>query len=204
MTDTRLLLDTNVWLDYFLDRSDMHDAARDLVIRALGRNVQLLAAISTVKDCYFLIAAELKRMERESSGAVSQAAAEAIREVSWSCITSMRKIAFIVPSDETDMIEAMMMRPLHPDFEDNLVVAAAMRAQADYLVTSDKQLLGRNLGYCLSVRDALAFVSGIDTNCDDRSVRRCGTRARSAPAHDDRARFAEPFPQKSPERLEIP
>ena len=33
------------------------------------------------------------------------------------------------------------MRAGHPDFEDNLIAAAALRAQTDYVVTSDTGML---------------------------------------------------------------
>lgn len=157
-----LLLDTNVWLDYFIDRSAMHDQARDLVVRCTKQEIALLATMSSAKDCFFLVMQELKRMERAEFGEVSEQAARAIREVAWSCVASMRKLAYIVPADESDMIEALIMRSAHEDFEDNLVVAAAIRAQADYLVTSDKALLAHCPTSCLSVAEALDVVEELN------------------------------------------
>ena len=154
----KLLLDTNVWLDYFIDRSAMHDRARDVVLRCIDKDVGLLAALPSVKDCFFLISQELKRTERSEAGTVSESAAVAIREVAWSCTSSIRKLAYIVPSDESDMLEAMLLRDAHPDFEDNLVLAAALRAQADYVVTSDQTLIAHAPMSCLSLDDTLKLV----------------------------------------------
>lgn len=151
----RLLLDTNVWLDYFLDRSALHDEAGDLIVEATANGIELLTALPSVKDCYLLVQVELKRMERAANGAVSEGAAKAINEIAWSCVSNMRKLSYIVPSAEDDMIEALIMRDVHPDFEDNLVVAAALRGRADYLVTSDARLLAHQPVPCVSVADAL-------------------------------------------------
>jgi predicted nucleic acid-binding protein len=43
--------------------------------------------------------------------------------------------------DEADMWLARKYRAVHEDLEDNFVLAAADRAQVDYLVSSDVRLL---------------------------------------------------------------
>lgn len=150
----RVLLDTNVWLDYFIDRSVMHDLAREVVKRCIRNELTILAAAPSTKDCFFLVAQELKRIERAANGSVSESAAATVNEIAWSCVLSMRKLAYIVPVDDSDVIEAAVLRSVHSDFEDNLVVAAAMRAQADYLVTSDKALLAHAPVTCISLDQA--------------------------------------------------
>ena len=152
---TKFLLDTNVWLDYFLDRSALHERAVDFVCAAVAGDAALLTALPSVKDCYFLVQLELKRMERAANGSISESAASAINAVAWSCVSSMRKLSLIVPSAENDMIEALIMRDLHQDFEDNLVAAAALHAKADYLVSSDKQLIAHQPVPCISLEDAI-------------------------------------------------
>ena len=137
----KLLLDTNVWLDHFLDRSARHDLARSVVVEAARRDVTLLCAVHSLKDSFFLLNAELKRMERAENGTISTSAAASINEVAWSCMRSMRRLSYIVPADDSDVIEAAIMRANHSDFEDNLIMAAADRAQADHIVTSDATLL---------------------------------------------------------------
>ena len=47
----------------------------------------------------------------------------------------------MVGADESDVWLAKKHRGVHGDFEGNLVVAAALRADADYIVTNDEDLL---------------------------------------------------------------
>ena len=155
----KLLVDTNVWLDHFLDRSSMHDLARAVVVEASRRDVALCCTVHSVKDCYFLLNAELKHIEQAENGAVSQSAASAIREVAWSGVQALRKLAYVVPADDSDIIEAAIMRANHPDFEDNLVLAAAARAQADYVVTSDAALLAHCPERCIPPDRALELIA---------------------------------------------
>ena len=44
----KLLLDTNVWLDYFIDRSAKHDLAGKLVVDATAAEAFLLTSVSSV------------------------------------------------------------------------------------------------------------------------------------------------------------
>lgn len=158
MPSLKILLDTNVWLDYFIDRSATHDLAHDIVTKCIRGGHQLLAAAPSTKDCFFLVAQELKRLERAESGRITESAANAINEVAWACVLSMRKLAYIVPTDDTDVIEASILRSAHADFEDNLILAAAARAQADYIITSDKALIAHMPNTCISLNDALMTV----------------------------------------------
>ena len=156
-----MLLDTNVWLDFFLDRSNKHDLAGQLVTRAVQNDVTLFTSIQSIKDVHFLIGLELKREQRDATGKLDEAFARAIDEVAWACISSIRKQSIIVPADESDMLEAMLMRDKHTDFEDNLIAAAAMRCNADYLVTSDRQMLGHQVVTTASIEEALAVIGDI-------------------------------------------
>ena len=154
-----LLVDTNVWLDFFIERSFKHEIARRLVVEAQMRNIQLFTAVHTVKDCYFLINAELKRMERAERGTVSESSALAMREVAWSCVKNLRRLSYIVPADDSDAIEAIIMRAEHPDFEDNLIAAAALRARADCVVTLDAGMLAHQPVSCITPEEALDLVT---------------------------------------------
>ena len=153
-----VLLDTNVWLDHFIDRSATHDLANSIVMRCIRNDHRILAAAPSTKDCFFLVAQELKRIERSQHGCVSESAAKAINEVAWSCVLSMRKLAYIVPLDDSDVVEAAILRSSHFDYEDNLIIAAAERGRADYLVTSDKVLLAHAPVACISPVRALEIL----------------------------------------------
>jgi predicted nucleic acid-binding protein len=53
----------------------------------------------------------------------------------------MRDFATAVGVDEADLWLASKYRSVSSDFEDNVLIAAAQRANADYLVTWDAALL---------------------------------------------------------------
>ena len=136
-----MLLDTNVWLDYYIPWRGGHAVARQLIERALEDNRTLAYAVSTVKDVYYMVAAEHKRAERAAAGSLSDSAAQAATATAWGCINNMQAIACAVPLDHTDVWMAAKQRALHGDFEDDLVIASAMRGKVDYLVTNDETLL---------------------------------------------------------------
>lgn len=59
---------------------------------------------------------------------------------------------------DTNVWLARKYQRIHEDFEDCLVLAAAQRAKADFLVTSDDALLRHAPVAALSVDDFLALV----------------------------------------------
>lgn len=158
MTKPLLLIDTNVWLDFFIDRSSRHDSAGALIAKANRQGATLLTPVAAVKDIYFLIGLELKRMQREAKAEGTESFANSVDEVAWACISSLRRQSVIVGADATDMIEALAMRPSHSDFEDDLIAAALQRAHADYLVTSDEGLLRHQPVPCISIDEALELL----------------------------------------------
>jgi predicted nucleic acid-binding protein len=136
----RLLVDTNVWLDYYLDRGSLHDEAKAFVTAASSGNVVLYTAASSLKDVYFLITSTLKRMERAEGRAVDDAFAASASEVAWACVFNLCDLSLIVPLNTGSVWGARMVRSAHEDFEDDLLVACGQSAHVEYLVTSDEAL----------------------------------------------------------------
>ena len=155
----RFLVDSNVWLDAFVDRSRSHDAAASFLKKARLRNIPLFTAIEVTKDVYYLVSLELKRMQRAQTGTVTEPFANAVREAAWSCVSTMRRQSTIVAADMSDMVEAITLRADHDDYEDNLVVAAAMRAGATHIVSSDRQLQAHSPIACIGIDEALELIS---------------------------------------------
>ncbi len=56
-------------------------------------------------------------------------------------------------------------RCLHSDYENNLVIAAAMRCNADLLITNDEELIRHCPVAALSVEDATNML------CEERGLR---------------------------------
>lgn len=153
-----ILLDTNIWLDYFLGWRDMSQVALRVVSRALELGYTLAYAVTSAKDVYYLVASEHKRLERLETGTLSEAAVSAANVSAWGCVNAMQEMACAVPLDHTDVWVASKQRVLHGDFEDDLVIAAALRAKVDYLVTNDERLLRHCPVAALDARDMLALL----------------------------------------------
>ena len=149
------LLDTNVWVDFFIDRSRNHDLAASLVATARCNGIPLYSPIEATKDVYFIVAAELKRLEREASGTVSGSFANATNEIAWSALNTIRRQSTIVGADLSDVIEAIALRNDHSDYEDNLIIAAARRAHASRIVSSDTLLQKHSPIPCIGLQEAL-------------------------------------------------
>ena len=65
----------------------------------------------------------------------------AIRQLAWGCMRNMNEVATPIGADVSDIWLADKYLKIHPDFEDNLVLAACRRVKADFLVTNDAQLI---------------------------------------------------------------
>lgn len=137
----RLVVDTNVWMDFFLgNRLGSHVSSR-LIKMALGKEVVLLYPLVSITNLYYLLRAEYKRGYRISFGALPEAAALAAEGQAWDNIRTLRELACAVGADESDLWLAERNHAIHRDLEDDLVIAAAQRAEASYLVTSDERLI---------------------------------------------------------------
>lgn len=135
----RILLDTNVWLDAFLPERAARSIAQELITLALRRHIDLLYPVHIIPDVFYLAFIDIKRLLRGQGS--DELVVQAARTTAWEYVNSMREIATAVAADNSDVWLASKWESLHGDIEDNLVLAAAKRAQADYVVTSDRQLL---------------------------------------------------------------
>lgn len=153
----RMLVDTNVWVDFF-DQTRPGGAAADaLVRRAIERGDTLLYSVNTVQNLYYALWATAKRFLREAYGELSEAAVNAAEGCAWDCVRSLGEIATCVGADQSDLLIAEKGHGIHRDLEDNLVVAAAQRCGADVLVTSDHVLLSHAPVVALTPSDALTY-----------------------------------------------
>ena len=152
------LVDTNVWLDYFLSSRPGHAEAMSFILFAYEHDYPLLYPASIVKDVFYLTVNAFKRDSRAQMGALTPGAAGAAAEAAWGCVNSMREQATAVGVDESDLWQACKLRNIHDDLEDNLVVAAAQRAKATYLVTSDETLIKHSPVATLTPTDALGML----------------------------------------------
>ena len=158
-TPPSLLVDTNVWLDYYLGWRSGHAAAAELIVAACEQGAELLYAAPAVTDVFYLVAVELKRRARAAAGGtLEEGVAAAAGEAAWGCIEHLDEIAGAVGCDGSDLWTARKQKPLHADFEDDLLIAAAMRSNASLLVTNDAALIAHAPVAALSVADALRYL----------------------------------------------
>ena len=154
----KILLDTNVLVDYALGREPGCAACGEIIAQAAGANHVLYAASTSLKDAYRLVCASLKRAERIASGSVSDARGLAAREIAWACVRQLMQTLLVVPVGQSECLDAFTLRALHDDFEDDLIVAAARKIGADFLVTGDTRLQAHAPVGCLSPRKLADFL----------------------------------------------
>ena len=82
----RLLIDTNVWVDYYIDRSPGHQAARALITNALRQDAVLYISTLSMKDVFFIIDQTLKRYARQELGKLTDSSRAAATEIALSLI----------------------------------------------------------------------------------------------------------------------
>lgn len=160
---TSLLLDTNVWLDYFIESRSGHHAAFQLIDAAFQREIALLFAVTSSKDIFYTANRAAKYWYREShDGELTDSAALAAQEIAWGCLNQLRELGTAVDCDLSDVWLACKHRPIHGDYEDDLILAAVQRVGSTMLVTNDEKLLRHCPMAALDVKDALAYVEQIE------------------------------------------
>lgn len=70
----------------------------------------------------------------------------------------MMTLATAVPLDTSDLVESHRLHQIHRGLEDNLVIAAVLRAHADFLVTNDTKIIKHALVPSLSPIDMLRLL----------------------------------------------
>ena len=155
----RVLVDTNAWLSYFLARDDRHAHVDEFIAAAQeGERFALYAASLSLKDIASLVSAAMKGAAREAGRQVTPDVVAASREMAWACIRHVLELALVVPIGHAEVLQACTYRTFHDDFEDDLVLAAAERAGADYILTNDECLARRSPIPCLDSEGALRLL----------------------------------------------
>ena len=155
----KLLFDTNVWLDNYVPDRTSHDTVGRLIVLAACQGHDILYAAMTAKDVFYLINRYYKGAIADE-GSICSGRAGAVNEIAWACVDNMAEIATAIGCDQSDMQIARKYKNLHADFEDDLVLSAALRARVDYLVTSDERLIRHAPVAALTPADMLNLLEG--------------------------------------------
>ena len=151
------LVDTNIWLDNYLDQRPHSGESRRFIDLARRNGIQLAYAVHSLHDFFYIMQNELKRSE-ESDHTTAEAKALAARETAWACVESLRSIATAIGADESDAWRACKYRALTNDLEDNFVLAAAERVPVDFLVTNDERLIHKSTVNAYTPADAILML----------------------------------------------
>lgn len=153
-----VLLDVDVWLDNYLPDRPAGADSRLMLDWLVEHDVTISYPITAPATLFYLIQQAMIQASRIDNASLNQSDVQSINETAWACIENMAEIGVSVGADASDFWLARKYRSIHTDLEDNLLLAAAERAQADYLVTSDKSLLGKSTVPALSPHDFIQVV----------------------------------------------
>ena len=157
----KILFDTNIILDYFgmsTSAQDCDMAAR-LVTEILLRTDSFLTTSTSLKDFDYLFRLNMKRIARCEKGELLQEDADAISGIAFNILESIQEICNVVSEGSADVVLAHKLLKQHPDFEDCLLAAVAMRIQANCIVTRDERFIKHCPVSCLTPKDALALIT---------------------------------------------
>lgn len=158
MPSRKILLDTNVWLDKYIPTRPGAETARQLLSACVMSDAAVLFPLRALNDVYWQVKRHAKTWIRDAYGDITEAFAAAADTGAWECIDNMMELGAPIGADVTDVWTAQRLRSVHADFEDDMVVAAAKRAEVDYLVTSDRQLIYKATVPALTPQDMLALL----------------------------------------------
>ena len=151
----RLVVDTNVWLDHFIPHRTNSEEATELIHQCNKDGVLLVCPPHALQDVFYHVAKDAKRWVRSQEGKLTETWAHAINTHAWDCIRRMQELCAVAGMGPGDVWLAEKYQDLHPDFEDDLVIAVAQRIKADYLVTNDRQLIAKSPVPTLAPADML-------------------------------------------------
>lgn len=154
----KLLIDTNVWLDYFLARTNATRPIVELFSRAAeAEDIVLFSSSLSVKDVYYILGRTMKANARRG-GALTPETIAGADETAWACIRLIRQKSIIASVGADEVFDSFVFRHHHNDFEDDLILGVANRIDADYVVTEDKNLIKHTNGVCIDAHQALRLV----------------------------------------------
>lgn len=155
------LVDTNVWLDNFLGTRPNHRASFEFLDEAIRQGAPLCHAATTAKDVHYFTCSFLKKKAVDEGRVVDEGFAQAANRLAWANLANMNEVSTLVGTDLSDFWIASKLSAFNGDIEDNLIMACAERAKADYIVTRDKSLIKRSTVCALAPEDATALLRAL-------------------------------------------
>lgn len=112
----RLMIDTNVVLDYIFEREGFYDDSEELFISVAQDEFEGVVSTKSIADIYYIA----KRKTGDEA---------LVRDI----IRKLMKLFLVVELSQVDCLKALHMEG--PDYEDNLIISTAERIKADVILT---------------------------------------------------------------------
>ena len=155
---TKILADTNLWIDKYIPHRPSSDVSREVLRLCVSDDIALLYPMRSLADVFWQVSRDRKNWLRKEYGEITETHAHAVNADAWACVDNMMEVGAPVGADVSDVWTAQRLRSVHADFEDDMVLAAAKRAEVDYLVTSDRQLIQKADVVALTPEDMLVVL----------------------------------------------
>ena len=158
-TGSPIVVDTNVWLDYLLGDRMLHEPSCRFIVEAVRQDLPLVIPSHAMKDLFYIFQQQIENAGRGADEQNREAVAQSARHGAWAALDLVMELATVGPSDQSDAWIASKHRRVHPDYEDDLVIACAIRLNARLLVTNDETLIKHSPVPTLSAEDAYALIT---------------------------------------------
>ena len=117
----KVLLDTNIILDYILSREPYATNAGEIFDRICKDEIEAAITANSVTDIYYIVS---KRLGDTTA-----------REALW----NLFNVLIVVSIDGDDCVSALNLPMI--DYEDAVLTVCASKANIDYIVSNDKEFL---------------------------------------------------------------
>ena len=114
----RIMLDTTVWIDFFVPGRSGSATAMRLVRSAIEAGAELLYVSGILSDLFYEVRRDAAEWVRASSGEVSRDAARLCHGYAWGCVEDLHELATAVGTEDADVHRALRYRSLSEDLEE--------------------------------------------------------------------------------------
>jgi predicted nucleic acid-binding protein len=115
----KVLLDTNILLDFFELHRPEHDIAVNLIYALVARRIEICIAATSLKDVYYILSRHLDETRARQ------------------CLQVLLQTMTLLPVDASSCQSALSSG--EPDFEDGLILACATVANVALIVSRDRR-----------------------------------------------------------------
>ena len=154
-----LMLDTCIWINSQIGTNSGHEAAWRLIVAARERGILLGIAPHSLSTVFYVVHRYLRRFDVGGDSVAPHDAAAAAKETAWAVVDNIMDYAAVIGADGSDARMAALHKNVHDDFEDDLVLAAARRMQADLIVSDDFEFVRHSPLPIMTADDALRWIT---------------------------------------------